>query len=252
MSASRRPLPGWVEIGLLPLVNVALAFVIVGVIVRIIGVEPNVGTGTTYELRFRAPGAGANTALLGLASSPFTNGMQRISNIVLGSGANLRGLNLPIDPNGVVYNSMARTPIAGATLTPGGPGSTLTLGNVTTNGNSVLHLNAGTYVVNSLTMNGSSKVIIDSGPVIFQIAGVGVTTPLTITGNAYSKPGFGDISAADAGETVTLPGSGTNGGRQIVGPFPQDRFNNSSGQVSYTLDNATGMTVAAVKLKGYA
>jgi hypothetical protein len=75
---------------------------------------------------------------------------------------------------------------------------------------------------------------------------------LTITGNAFSKPGFGDISAADAGETVTLPGSGTNGGRQIVGPFPQDRFNNSSGQVSYTLDVATDMTVAAIKLKGYA
>ena len=75
---------------------------------------------------------------------------------------------------------------------------------------------------------------------------------LTITGNAFSKPGFGDISAADAGETVTIPGSGTNGGRCIVGPFPMDRFNNSSGQVSYTLDSATGMTVAAVKLKGYA
>lgn len=75
---------------------------------------------------------------------------------------------------------------------------------------------------------------------------------LTITGNAFSKPGFGDISAADAGETVTLPGSGTNGGRQIVGPFPMDRFNNSSGQVSYTLDNATDMTVRAIRLKQYA
>ncbi len=75
---------------------------------------------------------------------------------------------------------------------------------------------------------------------------------LTIAGNAFNKPGFGDISAADAGETVTLPGSGTNGGRQIVGPFPSDRFNNSSGQVSYTLDDATGMTVAAIKLRGYA
>jgi len=75
---------------------------------------------------------------------------------------------------------------------------------------------------------------------------------LTLAGNAFSKPGFGDVSAADAGETVTLPGSGTNGGRQIVGPFPPDRFNNASGQVSYTLDDATGMTVAAVRLRGYA
>src|SRR5262249_31425384 len=33
------------------------------------------------------------------------------------SGANLEGLNLAIHPNGVIYNSMARIPVAGATLT---------------------------------------------------------------------------------------------------------------------------------------
>ena len=37
---ARRPLPAWAEIVALPLVNVALAFVTVGVIVRIIGVDP--------------------------------------------------------------------------------------------------------------------------------------------------------------------------------------------------------------------
>ncbi len=84
---------------------------------HIIGVEPNATTATRYELRFRAPGAGANTASLGLADSPFTNGPQRISDIVVSSGANLQGLNLPIDPNGVIYNSVARVPVAGATLT---------------------------------------------------------------------------------------------------------------------------------------
>ncbi len=40
MSATRRPLPGWVEIGLLPLANVAMAFLLVGLIVRVIGVDP--------------------------------------------------------------------------------------------------------------------------------------------------------------------------------------------------------------------
>lgn len=75
---------------------------------------------------------------------------------------------------------------------------------------------------------------------------------LTLAGNAFSKPGFGDISAADAGETVTLPGSGTNGGRCVVGPFPPDRFNNSSGQAGYTLDAATGLSVAVIRLRGYA
>src|SRR5262249_56289094 len=32
------------------------------------------------------------------------------------SGSNLLNLNLPIGPNGVVYNSMTRAPIAGVTL----------------------------------------------------------------------------------------------------------------------------------------
>jgi hypothetical protein len=72
---------------------------------------------------------------------------------------------------------------------------------------------------------------------------------LTIAANDADKPGFGTIAVPDT--VVTLPGSGTNGGRAIVGPFPPDRFNNSSGQVSYTLDDATGMSVAAVKLTRY-
>lgn len=84
---------------------------------RFSGVTPNAGTTIKYELRFRAPGAGANTAMLGWCSSPFTNGMQRISNIIVGGGGVLQDLNLPLTPNGVVYNSIMRTPIAGATLT---------------------------------------------------------------------------------------------------------------------------------------
>jgi len=40
MSAARRPLPGWVEIGLLPLANIAMAFLLVGLIVAVIGIDP--------------------------------------------------------------------------------------------------------------------------------------------------------------------------------------------------------------------
>jgi len=84
---------------------------------RISGILPNDSTGIPYEMRFSAPGAGPSTAMLGLADSPFTNGLQQISEIVVSSGANLKGLNLPIQPNGVVYNSVLRTPVAGVTLT---------------------------------------------------------------------------------------------------------------------------------------
>ena len=78
-------------------------------IYRFTGVAPNVGTSDLYELRFRAAGAGVNTASMGNADSPFTNGPQRISGISVASGANLQNLNLPLWPNGTVYNSMERT-----------------------------------------------------------------------------------------------------------------------------------------------
>jgi len=83
---------------------------------QISGVAPNYATADRYELRFVAPGAGPNTAKLGRADSIFTNELQRIADIVIQSGDNLQNLNLPIEPNGVVYNTMTRTPIAGATL----------------------------------------------------------------------------------------------------------------------------------------
>lgn len=79
------------------------------------GIAPTNGT-DRYELQFTAPGAGPNTAKLGKADSAYTNLLQRITNIVVPSGSNLQNLNLPIAPNGVVYNSMSRSPITGATL----------------------------------------------------------------------------------------------------------------------------------------
>ncbi len=79
-------------------------------------VMPNYITGQQYSLVFSRPGAGANTALLGRTDSDFTDGMQRIDDIVVQGGSNLRDLNLPIDPNGVIYDSIARVPVANAVV----------------------------------------------------------------------------------------------------------------------------------------
>jgi uncharacterized repeat protein (TIGR01451 family) len=84
---------------------------------RFSGLAPNEGTSDLYELRFRAAGAGPNTASMGIADSPFTNGPQRISGITVAPGANLQNLNLPLWPNGTVYNSVARVPVAVARVT---------------------------------------------------------------------------------------------------------------------------------------
>lgn len=84
---------------------------------RFVNVPPNYLPGETYSLRFSAPGAGMATALMGITDSDFTDGMQRIDDIDVQEGSNLLALNMPVDPNGVVYDSVARTPIAGATVT---------------------------------------------------------------------------------------------------------------------------------------
>jgi uncharacterized repeat protein (TIGR01451 family)/fimbrial isopeptide formation D2 family protein len=83
---------------------------------RFSGLVPNDGTAEFYELVFRAAGAGSNTPSLGTADSVFTDGPQRISDITVASGSNLQNLNLPIWPNGTVYNSISRQPVAGASL----------------------------------------------------------------------------------------------------------------------------------------
>ncbi len=81
------------------------------------GIQPNYLTDEEYSLVFATPGATARTAMMGRTDSDFTDGLQRIDEIQVQGGSNLRALNMPVDPNGVVYNSITRTPVSGATLT---------------------------------------------------------------------------------------------------------------------------------------
>lgn len=93
---------------------------------QIANVQPNDGVASTgiapaaagdqLEIRFVAPGATATTAKLGYAHSVFSNDLQRIHAITVQTGSTLPNLNLPIEPNGVIYESMNRGAIAGARL----------------------------------------------------------------------------------------------------------------------------------------
>jgi hypothetical protein len=67
----------------------------------------------------------------------------------------------------------------GATVTYA-PGS---YGDLRVNGGD-LHLTAGTYNINSLSVAGGARVVIDSGPVIIKIAGVNQNNVLDFSGNA--------------------------------------------------------------------
>jgi len=106
-------LQGWTVALFLNGAQVQSALTDVNGVYHFAGVTPTDGTPNRYEVRFTAPGAGPNTAKLGIADSAFTNSLQRITGIPVPSGSNVQNLNLPIAPNGVVYNSLTRAPLAG-------------------------------------------------------------------------------------------------------------------------------------------
>jgi hypothetical protein len=62
------------------------------------------------------------------------------------------------------------------------------MGNVSV-GPKDLVLNAGTYIFNSLTIAGNAKIT-TNGKVTIKIAGVGTTTPLTLTGNSITNSSY--------------------------------------------------------------
>jgi Tfp pilus assembly protein PilX len=104
----------------------------------------------------------------------------------------------------------------GATIHPPSASSTITMGDVSIGSHGIIHFGAGTYIINSLTMNANSQIVVDSGPVIFQVAGVGQATPITITGQGISNTsynpqnlqfvygGTGEVKMAGGAETSAL------------------------------------------------
>jgi len=83
----------------------------------------------------------------------------------------------------------------GATFTPPSASTVVTLGNVSATAQAVLHLSAGIYVVNSLSLASQVEIVLDGpGPVIFQVAGVGVATPIDMTGGSLTNATFSPTS----------------------------------------------------------
>ncbi|TAK18819.1 MAG: hypothetical protein EPO35_00975 [Acidobacteria bacterium] len=87
--------------------------------------------------------------------------------------------------------------------------SAVSLGNVNVVGGATLHLTAGDYNFNSLTLAGGSHLIIDSGPVVLNVAGASIATPVDLTGgttaNTTFDPSLFRIQYAGTG-TVMLAG----------------------------------------------
>lgn len=78
----------------------------------------------------------------------------------------------------------------GATITPPTPTTVVSMGNVSVQGSRVLRLHAGIYEVNSLTLSGNGTIVVETGPVIFKVAGQSETTPIDLAGGGVSNPSF--------------------------------------------------------------
>jgi Tfp pilus assembly protein PilX len=90
-------------------------------------------------------------------------------------------------PGGVDYCTVDPD---GAIITPPTADTVVTMGNVSLTAQAELHLGAGIYVVNSVTMTGNSTIMVESGPVIIKVVGTNQTTPINLTGGALSNPSF--------------------------------------------------------------
>jgi hypothetical protein len=108
----------------------------------------------------------------------------------------------------------------GATITPPTSTSVITMGNVALTAQAELHLGAGIYVVNSITMAGNSSIIVDSGPVIFKVAGTDQATPIDLTGGAISNPSFdpSDLQFVYGGDGLVKIAGGAQNAALLYAP----------------------------------
>jgi Tfp pilus assembly protein PilX len=146
-------------------------------------------------------------------SQPITYPTPAAPNPLPGTGATSFGRNTGC-PVGVVPCVPSAN---GATITPIGNVPVM-MENVSVGSQAVIRLNAGTYHINSFTMNANAQIIIDSGPVIFKIAGQGLDNGdvISITGNGVSNASFnpsnlqfvyggtGNVKMAGGADTAAL------------------------------------------------
>ena len=69
-------------------------------------------------------------------------------------------------------------------------GGTMLFGNVSINAGDIVHFKAGVYNINSLTMGGNANIIVDSGPVVFNVAGVGTNAPISLQAGILTNPSY--------------------------------------------------------------
>jgi hypothetical protein len=108
-------------------------------------------------------------------------------------------------------------------------GTPVSLGNVTLSGNSTVYLTAGTYYMNSLTIQGNNRIVVDEagGEVKIVLVGEGsVTKVLDVTGNGLSNDTWDPtlLTFEYSGDKIIEMDGNGNTASLIYAPNAQGRF----------------------------
>jgi len=141
------------------------------------------------------------------------NGVSTTGNPTTGAVVHLPSPYMPpVPPTPNPLPPTTNTTYRNTTLSPGSYGNVTFQGNVTITGGTVA--NPAVYTMNSLTFNGNANVVIN-GPVIINLAGVGQTTVLNMTGGTFSNntylPSNFVINYGGTGSLVVSGGTGAYG-----------------------------------------
>jgi hypothetical protein len=84
--------------------------------------------------------------------------------------------------------SVCSGPAGALVLDPAG--GTISAADLKLTSGTVLHLKAGTYNLNSISLAGNSQIVIDTGPVVMNVMGTGQTNPINFSGGSVSNASF--------------------------------------------------------------
>jgi Tfp pilus assembly protein PilX len=114
-----------------------------------------------------------------------------------------------------LYDGGSSKTVNDFTLAPG------SYGNITINGADVVHVSAGTYTINSINFAQDGQFVVDSGPVVFQIAGncsSGCPTE-SVPATAMGLSGGGSVTATEViygAGFAGLNGCAPSGGKGVI------------------------------------
>src|SRR4051794_23000344 len=72
------------------------------------------------------------------------------------------------------------------------------------------------------------------------------TCTISAQNATLNRPGYNPIPVSN--KVAPPPATGTNGGREVIGPFAHTQYDDASGLVQVAFSATTSMTVAAVSL----